>query len=50
MDTIFTNNLGGQISFTGKGPMNKKQKEPLKSSMIFKVITDYIHIKIKKYF
>lgn len=39
MDTIFTNNLGRQISLTGKGPINKKEKEPLKSSMIFKVIT-----------
>ncbi|CAI6374061.1 unnamed protein product [Macrosiphum euphorbiae] len=47
MDTIFTNNLGRQISLTGKGPMNKKEKEPLKSSMIFKVITGVILKNVK---
>jgi len=38
MDLIFTNNLGRQVSLTGKGPMNKKEKEPLKSLFLFKII------------
>lgn len=42
MDVLFPNNLGKQISLTGKGLMNKKEKEPLKSSMLFKLITGYI--------
>lgn len=39
MDVLFTNNLGQQISLTGKGSMNKKEKLPIKSLMLFKIIT-----------
>ncbi|XP_029348174.1 uncharacterized protein LOC100574168, partial [Acyrthosiphon pisum] len=47
MDLIFTNNLGRQVSLTGKGPMNKKEKEPLKTSFLFKIIINAILKNVK---
>uniref|UniRef100_A0A2S2PCL4 DUF4806 domain-containing protein n=1 Tax=Schizaphis graminum TaxID=13262 RepID=A0A2S2PCL4_SCHGA len=47
MDLIFTNNLGRQVSLTGKGPMNKKEKEPIKTSFLFKIIINAILKNVK---
>ncbi|CAI6374376.1 unnamed protein product [Macrosiphum euphorbiae] len=47
MDLVFTNNLGRQVSLTGKGPMNKKEKEPLKSLFLFKIIINAILKNVK---
>lgn len=47
MDLVFTNNLGRQVSLTDKSPMNKKEKEPLKSLFLFKIIiSEYYFIKM----
>ncbi|CAI6375822.1 unnamed protein product [Macrosiphum euphorbiae] len=47
MDLVFTNNLGRQVSLAGKGPMNKKEKEPLKSLFLFKIIINAILKNVK---
>jgi len=39
MDILFTNHLGCKISLTGRGALNKKDKEPLKSTLLFKIIS-----------
>lgn len=39
MDLIFTNHLGCKISLTGRGALNKKDKEPLKTTLLFKIIS-----------
>lgn len=47
MDLVFANNLGRQVSLTGKGPINKKEKEPLKTLFLFKIIiSEYKFIKM----
>lgn len=38
MDVLFTNHLGCKMSLTGRGALNKKDKEPLKTTLLFKII------------
>ncbi|KAL5238890.1 hypothetical protein ACI65C_006300 [Semiaphis heraclei] len=47
MDLVFANNLGRQVSLTGKGPINKKEKEPLKTLFLFKIIINAILKNVK---
>jgi len=39
MDVLFTNHLGCKMSLTGRGALNKKDKEPLKTTLLFKIIS-----------
>jgi len=46
MDLLFTNHLGCKISLTGRGAFNKKDKEPLKTTLLFKIISGELLKKI----
>lgn len=44
MDVLFTNRLGCKMSLTGRGALNKKDKEPLKTTLLFKIISGELFI------
>ncbi|XP_050059401.1 uncharacterized protein LOC126550899 isoform X2 [Aphis gossypii] len=47
MNLLFTNHFGCKMSLTGRGALNKKDKEPLKTTLLFKIISGVILKNVK---